>query len=151
MFRPTPFHRNFTRNKPSIDLSSLCLSLSLSFPIPFESRSGWDSQSNFARVPPVFEMATNRNRACRESLNAGDARRKRRWLSDDGNNSFGRRESSFGEYSGFGKCSLRLLVSFAFFAISLTSRIKKLALSRKFSPRKSTDAIFLPSSISLVV
>lgn len=114
MFRPTPFHPNFTRNKPSIDLSSL--SLSFFFPIPsFESRSGWDSQSNFAPSYPVFEMATNRNRACRESLNAGNARRKRRWLSDDGNNSFGRRESSFGEYTGFGKCSLCLLVPFAFF------------------------------------
>ena len=92
---PPKFH-----SEQTVYRSFLSLSLSLScFPSPLNREvDGIRSRISLAYPPPVFEMATNRNRACRESLNAGNARRKRRWLSDDGNNSFGRRESSFGEY-----------------------------------------------------
>ena len=43
---PSKFH-----SEQTVYRSFLSLSLSLLFLIPFESRSGWDSQSNFSRVP----------------------------------------------------------------------------------------------------
>lgn len=90
---PPKFHSEQTVYRSFLSLSLSCFSSPLNREV-----DGIRSRISLAYPPPVFEMATNRNRACRESLNAGNARRKRRWLSDDGNNSFGRRESSFGEY-----------------------------------------------------
>ena len=119
------------QSEQTVYRSFLSLSLSLSrFPSPLNREvDGIRSRISLA-YPPVFEMATNRNRACRESLNAGNARRKRRWLSDDGNNSFGRRESSFREYGVALENVLYVFSSLSRFSLSLsTSRIKKLALS----------------------